>query len=207
MSAVLSSLFLAKEKFIQQEKLSNYDCKRYLEHKFAITNRLNLPTSLDENKICQTEKRQNIVYKIGNMVYQFACQKKDLFLGNKPTRKKYIAFTQLSDVLDLNQPAIALNYIDSLSELPISSEQEPKIVIVNKPIDDSLFRDFYGIVITNYHFDIKGNNKIYGVLYSSVDNQRKERNLVYKKSVIEALAAKYSSWNVLPSSRNFLHSE
>ncbi|WP_208937360.1 hypothetical protein [[Haemophilus] ducreyi] len=57
------------------------------------------------------------------MVYQFACQKKDLFLGNKPTRKKYIAFTQLSDVLDLNQPAIALNYIDSLSELPISSEQ------------------------------------------------------------------------------------
>ncbi len=68
-------------------------------------------------------------------------------------------------------------------------------------IDENLPQDFYGIVITDYLFDIRG-KKMYGVLYSSYDNAREERNLTFRRAVINNLENKYSYWKYLPNSEN-----
>ncbi|MCO4166183.1 hypothetical protein L1M14_01245 [Actinobacillus suis] len=76
-----------------------------------------------------------------------------------------------------------------------------------RDIDETLSQDFYGIIITNHYFDIKGNAKFYGILYSSYDNNREERNITFKKNVVLNLENKYAHWQELPDSRNMLNNE
>lgn len=76
-------------------------------------------------------------------------------------------------------------------------------MIAQNEINENLPEDFYGIVITDYLFDITG-KKMYGTLYSSYDNARKERNLTFKKEVIRQLEAKYSYWRYLANSENMI---
>ncbi|MBS9783528.1 MAG: DUF2572 family protein, partial [Pasteurella sp.] len=74
----------------------------------------------------------------------------------------------------------------------------------DKPINEKLAYNFYGIIITDYFFDITG-KKFYGKLYSSYDNKREERNLSYNKTVIKYIKKNYSTWSYLPHSQNILH--
>ncbi|MBV6547454.1 DUF2572 family protein, partial [Ursidibacter maritimus] len=121
----------------------------------------------------------------------------------KPTKDKYIQVDNILDWLDLERYQSSLHYASSLDELPNSSESEPQIVIMTNDIDERLNQDFYGIIITDHYFDIKG-KKIYGVLYSSYDNFREERNLSYKSSVVNTIEEQFSYWQYLPYSRNLL---
>lgn len=63
----------------------------------------------------------------------------------------------MADYLDLsNVPNQEIYTIHSLAELPSSSEREPKIVLAKNAINENLPQEFYGIVITDYLFDITG---------------------------------------------------
>ena len=90
-----------------------------------------------------------------------------------------------------------------MSELPETTISTPKIVVAKNAIDEKLEKNFYGIIITDYYFDITGSKKIYGVLYSSFDNLREERNLTFSRTVVENIAARYAHWTRLPYSNHF----
>ena len=90
-----------------------------------------------------------------------------------------------------------------MSELPETTISTPKIVVAKNAIDEKLEKNFYGIIITDYYFDITGSKKIYGVLYSSFDNLRKERNLTFSRAVVENIATRYAHWARLPYSNHF----
>ncbi|MEG9544547.1 DUF2572 domain-containing protein [Mannheimia sp. HC-2023] len=203
-SSILAILFLTKEKWISQQNITQFYSEKYLADKYHF---LALYKE-DKNKLCQKLKKDMIIQsdfspqKLNFLQYQFECQFNSLFRDKKPTKEKYIPFVQSSDYLDLaNVPSQEIYTIRTLSELPPSSEDNPKIVIAQNEINENLPQDFYGIVITDYLFDITG-KKMYGALYSSFDNAREERNLTFKKEVISQLEAKYSYWQYLPHSEN-----
>ncbi|MEG9489021.1 DUF2572 family protein [Mannheimia indoligenes] len=203
-SSILAIFFLTKEKWIRQQNITQFYSEKYLADKYYIL----ALYKQDKNKLCQKLKKDMIIQsdfspqKLNFLQYQFECQFNSLFKDKKPSKEKYIPFTQLSDYLDLaNVPAQEIYTIRSLSELPSSSEDNPKIIIAQNEINENLPQDFYGIVITDYLFDITG-KKMYGTLYSSFDNAREERNLTFKKEVIAQLEAKYSYWQYLPHSEN-----
>lgn len=203
-SSILAILFLTKEKWISQQNITQFYSEKYLADKYHF---LALYKE-DKNKLCQKLKKDMIIQsdfspqKLNFLQYQFECQFNSLFRDKKPTKEKYIPFVQSSDYLDLaNVPSQEIYTIRTLSELPPSSEDNPKIVIAQNEINENLPQDFYGIVITDYLFDITG-KKMYGTLYSSFDNAREERNLTFKKEVIAQLEAKYSYWRYLAHSEN-----
>ena len=90
-----------------------------------------------------------------------------------------------------------------MSELPDTTLSTPKIVVAKNAIDEKLEKNFYGVIITDYYFDITGSKKIYGVLYSSFDNLREERNLTFSRAVVENIATHYADWTRLPYSNHF----
>lgn len=200
----LSILFLSKDKFIQQENITYFYTEKYLSDKYHLLSFY----PKDKNNICQSFEKEMITQKdllsknSYFMEYQFYCQFNSLFRDKKPTKDKYVSFSKLEDVLDLsNVKKEDIYFIRSLAELPSSSESDPKIVVAQNEINESLPKNFYGIVITNYLFDITG-KKMYGVLYSSYDNAREERNLTFKYAVVAHLENKYSYWNYLARSEN-----
>lgn len=174
-SSILAILFLTKEKWISQQNITQFYSEKYLADKYHF---LALYKE-DKNKLCQKLKKDMIIQsdfspqKLNFLQYQFECQFNSLFRDKKPTKEKYIPFVQSSDYLDLaNVPSQEIYTIRTLSELPPSSEDNPKIVIAQNEINENLPQDFYGIVITDYLFDITG-KKMYGTLYSSFDNARR----------------------------------
>lgn len=204
--SILSILFVTKDKWINQQNITHFYNEKYLSDKYHF---LSLYQE-DKNQRCQKLQKEKIIQtdlspqKLNFLQYEFECQFNSLFKDKKPTKEKYISFTQLSDYLDLlNVPQREIYRIRALSELPKSREDDPKIVIAQNEINENLPEDFYGIVITDYLFDITG-KKMYGTLYSSYDNARKERNLTFKKEVIRQLEAKYSYWRYLANSENMI---
>lgn len=205
-ASILSILFLSKDKFILQQNMTIFYNEKSVFDKYAF---LSFYPN-DKNHICQKLKKPIISQadltskKHYFLQYQFSCQFNSLFKDKKPTKEKYISFTQLDNYLDLsNVPQQEIHFIRSFADLPPSSESEPKIVIAQNAIDENLPNHFYGIVITDYLFDIKG-KKMYGTLYSSYDNEREERNLTFKKEVLAKLEEKYSYWQYLSRSEHML---
>lgn len=201
LSAALFALFLTKDKFISQERLAINYYQDYLLNKVSLIG-LNKE---EKDDVCKKNKKEKVILKMREDYYQFACKKNNLFSGGKPTKDKYIEFDRLEDVLDLTAEHIEVYHISSLSELPESSEQDPKIVVLKNEIDERLEKTFYGIIITDFYFDFTGRYNIYGVLYSSFDNRREERRLSFRKSVIDNLEEKYSYWRYLSYSRNLFN--
>ncbi|AFU19743.1 DUF2572 family protein [Actinobacillus suis] len=207
-SFVLTIILVTKEKFIQSEIKTQHYQRHYLSEKLSILEKIR-----SKNSNCNLIKPEQLILdriaevkiETEEQKYSFYCIKNSLFVGKKPTKEKYIHFSQLSDVLDISHADII--EIEHLNELPKSSEQDPKIVLVMRDIDETLSQDFYGIIITNHYFDIKGNAKFYGILYSSYDNNREERNITFKKNVVLNLENKYAHWQELPDSRNMLNNE
>lgn len=204
--SLLSVLFLSKDKWISQQNVSTFYAEKYLADK----HKLLAVYPEDKNKICEDQKKEMITQEDLNAIsfyflqYQFSCLFHSLFKDKKPSKEKYISFSDLKEYLDLaNVPSDEIYRIRSFSELPPSSENNPKIVIAQNEINENLPSDFYGIVITDYLFDITG-KKMYGTLYSSFDNAREERNLTFKKEVMANLESKYSYWRYLAGSENLL---
>lgn len=201
-SSIISVIFLAKDNWLHQENISNDYHARYLSEKLSLKDKLN---NLDEK--CQQKFNGNVKdsfkainIKIGNIIFSFICERNKFFL--QESSKKYIQIENIKDWINLDVAEVSS--ISSLSELPPSSEATPKIVITKNDIKERLDNHFYGIIITDYLFDFTGSKKIYGRVYSSYDNEREERNLTYRASVIQNLERQYATWKYLSYSRNIL---
>ncbi|QIM62220.1 hypothetical protein A1D29_02275 [Pasteurellaceae bacterium Orientalotternb1] len=200
---LLAIFFLAKEElFVLYRKTQGYQ-HNYLSYKILIIHHLKENTG----EACQKEKKEQVSYSYNGLMYKFNCKFHSIFKKPKPTKEKYIYFTRLDDVLNISHSFEKIYKIHSLSELPKSSESDPKIVIALNDIDGALQENFYGIIITNYYFDVKGKYKIFGALYSSFNNQREERNLTYRRKVIDNIEQHFSHWEYLENSKNLLEYE
>ncbi|MGX2955926.1 DUF2572 family protein [Ursidibacter arcticus] len=199
---ILAVLFLFQQDILYRSHYTQNSYHQYLNQKYKLLTELQ-KSSNELNNECNKYKKERITKHASNIQYQYSCDFKSIFIQPKPTKDKYIQVDNILNWLDLKTYQSSLHYVSSLDELPDSSENNPQIVIMEKDIDESLKKDFYGIIITDYYFDIKG-RKIYGVLYSSYDNFREERNLTYKRSVVDAIEKQFSYWQYLPNSRNIL---
>lgn len=200
LSGILTLLFFAKENWLKQESVANGYYQKYLSSKMALLKKV------DQDQ-CATYQKQEVTEEVKILPYSYLCEKSSLFIKPKPTREKYIAFDNIENWLDLKKYQSEILYITSLSELPKNSETTPKIVIAKNAIDEKLEDNFYGVVITDYYFDITGSKKIFGVLYSSFDNEREERNLTFRKAVVDNLEKQYFEWHLVPNSKNLLKNE
>lgn len=197
LTGILTLLFFTKENWLKKESVANGYYQKYLSSKMALLNKL-------EQDQCSVQQTQEVTENVKILPYSYLCEKSSLFIKPKPTKDKYIAVDNIAHWLDLKTYQADILYISSLSELPKNSETNPKIVVAKNAIDEKLEDNFYGIVITDYYFDITGNKKIFGVLYSSFDNEREERNLTFRKAVVDNLEKQYSEWHLVPNSKNLL---
>ncbi len=198
-SGLLALLFLSKNVLLDREKLSHYFYQDYLTDKFKLIDQVHL----DENQLCREQQKPVIRFTFKFLDYRFHCENYSIFIQPKPTQDKYIAVDDIRQWLDIDKYHADIVFIRSLKDLPESSESHPKIVIALQEINERLDRDFYGIMITDFYFDITG-RRFYGALYSSYDNAREERNLSYRRAVIDNIEKRFSDWRYLPNSRNLL---
>lgn len=198
LSGLLILIFMAKDDLIHRNKIALSYAKPYLQQKFQLLKY----KRVDYEQRCKEHRQQTVL--IGN--YSFHCRSESIFIKPKPTREKYIQFDNIQALLDIQSYQDQIVYIRSLQELPESSITNPKIVIALNEIDEKLMRDFYGVIITEFHFDITG-RQFYGVLYSSYPNNPKERNLTYLRAVVDNIEQQFSSWSYLPYSKNVLPNE
>ena len=59
---------------------------------------------------------------------------------------------------------------------------------IEERLDEQFLRHYY----YRLPFDITGSKRVYGVLYSTFDNEREERNLTFRRAVVDNLEKKYS---------------
>ncbi|MDH2997736.1 hypothetical protein A1D22_08435 [Pasteurellaceae bacterium LFhippo2] len=203
LSTILTLFFISRDDAMIREKVTQSYYQNYLTEKVQLVQKLNI----DKEAECATQQKEHIEINLNHLSYRFSCMNTTLFLRPKSTRDKYIQVDDIKQWLDLDTYQQAVHYIYSLADLPESSEQDPKIVVALKDIDETLTKNFYGIVATDFYFDIKGSKKIYGVLYSSFDNLREERNLTYRRAVVDNLEKRYSQWHYLPNSQTILSKE
>lgn len=192
---ILATIFLAKNDAISYTQKANAAYHAYLKEKIALVNL----HRQDKNQQCITQQKEIIEIKLNKLDYLFHCQKLTFF-KHKVNSKKYVSLNKFSDELDLKNYQHLIYKINSLLELPDTSINEPKIVLAQNAIDETLTKNFYGIILTEHLFDISGRTKIYGKLYSTFDNEREERNLTYKKEVLEKLEQATTHWQYLPHS-------
>lgn len=201
--SIFSFLFLGKEKlFFYQKQIQKYQLAELPERwQFALDYQQN------NHQLCAMQKQNSVIKSYQHIQYSIHCEFRSLFLQPKPTKEKYIQVENINEWLDLDHYHQFFYPIKTLADLPNSDENDPKIAIALNAIDETLTKNFYGIIITDYLFDIKGKGKIFGTIYSTYNNQREERNLTYRRKVIDNLEEKFSRWEYLPYSRNILANE
>lgn len=198
LSVTLFFLF-HRENLLKNDRAIHQDYQHYLVDKLQ----LNTLIRLDKETTCQQQKKDTISYSMRYFDYSFHCVFHSLF-KRKPTKEKYIQVEQITDWLNIAKYQSAAIYIDTLSALPHSTETNPQIVIATQAISGRLTQDFYGIVITDYPFSFT-DKKIYGTIYSTYkENDSNRRNHSFKRSVIQGLEDKFSSWEFLPNSENII---
>lgn len=196
-------LFLSRSYWLGNERVSQYHYETYLSEKLAILEYI----KLDKDQECNKYQKENISFKLIDLYYGFHCKFETIFIKPKPTKEKYILVDNVYEWLDLEQFSSNIHLVASLSELPESSEDNPKIIRTTQAIDERLTQPFYGIVITEYPFNYT-DKRIYGTIYSSYSgNDPNRRNLSYKKAVIQNIERDNSYWRYLPNSINLLHNE
>lgn len=137
------------------------------------------------------------------ILFQYHCKRHSLFKHKLPT-KKYYDFSNIEDVLDLTQnQQNVFSRVKSFADFPQSSEDSPKIVLAENELEGNLLQPFYGIVITHSKFNLI-NGRMFGVLYSGVDNDGKDRNIKFSKVVVSNLEKSFSYWYKLDHSHNRL---
>lgn len=198
LSAISLVFFTFHTNWFEKENMTQRIYRNYISQRLDMAEKI----KEDPEKQCQNEKQETISYQVGTFYYSFHCQLNSLFVNIKKQNKKFISFENIEDWLDVDRFKSNIYFIRSLSELPISSEIEPKIVRTLQDIDERLTQDFYGIIITDHYFNFT-DKKIYGTVYSSYpSNDPNRRNLSFKSQVIQRLNDKYTEWHYLPSSRN-----
>lgn len=196
-------LFLNRDYWLGNEKVSQNHYSSYLSEKLAILEY----DRLDKEQECNKQQKESIYFKLKNLHYGFHCEFHSIFIQPKPTKEKYILVDNVSNWLDLKTFAHNVHFISALEDLPESSEENPKIVKTTQEISGRLTQPFYGIVITDYPFNYT-DKRIYGTIYSSyAGNDPNRRNLSYKKSIIQNIERDNSIWHYLPNSNNLLHDE
>lgn len=203
LSGIAIVLFLNRDYWISNENISQHHYANYLSEKLSIIKY----DRLDKEQECNKQEKESVYFKLNNLSYSFYCEFDSIFVQPKPTKEKYILVDDINNWLDINQFSSNIHFISSLSDLPESSEENPKIVQTTQPIDERLTQPFYGIVITDYPFNYT-DKRIYGTIYSSyAGNDPNRRNLSYKKTVIQNIERDNSTWHYLPNSNNLLHHE
>lgn len=197
LSILLTFLFITKDDILSEKKITHNYHYQHLNDNYNLISEIRR----DEDIVCSQLKKEKIVFSS----YSFNCIKRSFFV-KKPT-KSYVEYQQISQYLNNDDYKDNIYLIDKLEEFPLTSIDNPKIVKVLDNIDGELPNHFYGIIITDNYFDIKGRYNLYGVLYSSYDNKRKERNISYKKEVIENIENQLSSWSYLAHSKSLLSNE
>lgn len=203
LSSLVIIIFINKEKVLEREIMSHFYFERYINQKAKdyLYIKEDLTQDLDE----KCDDTASSLRKLGE--YNHYCYCRSLFKIKPPSLVKYVSFTNIEDFLDIRNNDNKVYHIKSLSELPESSIENPKVVRALNPINERLLKDFYGIIITDYPFDFRG-RKIYGLLYSSYYNNEKERrNLVNNKKVVNNLHNQCWHWFYLPNSKHYLSNE
>lgn len=203
LSGLLMLIFFSKEQILHYQKVTHNEYYHYLEDRFQLAD---IMKSGNNDEDCQLQKKEEVIKKHKKIKFSFLCRFSSIFLNRKPeTTEKYIAFSNIEDYLDIPTYQDKVFYIRSLKELPPSSIDNPKIVFVLNSIDESLAKDFYGVIITQHYFHIAGKHKkVYGVLYSSYNN--KAVNIIHNKEVVNNLEQQFSHWEYVPHSKSFLNS-
>ncbi|WP_301099773.1 DUF2572 family protein [Otariodibacter sp.] len=199
---IMLFIFLSYDSFLIKDRKRLADYHHYLNDKINLL----MIIADDYDVMCRSSKQPKNHIEFDYIKYEFNCTFKSIFIKPKPTKSKYIQTNNINEWLDLTTYQEHIYYFSSLSELPNSSITNPQIAIATNEIDEKLTKNFYGIIITEYFFDITG-KKIYGVIYSSYDNARKERNLSYKRKVVDNIEQKLSTWYYLSQSKNILSNE
>lgn len=203
LSSIGIILFMSKDYWLGNEKISQNQNAIYLSEKLALLEY----DKLDKSQECNKQKQESVYFKLKNLYYGFHCEFQSIFIKPKPTKEKYILVNDINEWLDLAQFSPNINLVSTLSELPESSEENPKIVKTTQAIDERLTQPFYGIVITEYPFNYT-DKRIYGTIYSSyAGNDPNRRNLSYKRTIIQNIERDNSRWHYLPNSINILHNE
>lgn len=201
LSAILSFFVLFHSTWLSSEKQSQYIYQKYLSDRLSSIEKITQPLPT----ICQHQKKSTISFQWKHYNFHFHCEAKPFFLNLKQQNKKFITFNHIESWLDIPRFEHSIYKIRHLSELPPSSEQDPKIVITLQDIDERLTQDFYGIIITSHYFNFT-DKKIYGTIYSShPQNDPNRRNLSFKRQIIQNLNEKYIEWHYLPNSRSTLN--
>lgn len=197
--ASLSLVFISLDNLQHREHYSLALYNNYLQDKFKLMEKINI----NENSLCDNYKQEEIAFSFKNITYKFYCVKNSIFLDKIPTREKYIVFDFIEDWLDIDHYQNEIIKVSSLSDLPESSMNNPKIVWLTAEINQRLEKDFYGVIITTYPFNFTG-KKIYGVIYANYPAEKDNRNISFKKEVVQNLDKMYSKWRFLNNSRNLI---
>lgn len=196
-------LFMSKDYWLGNENISHNQNAIYLSEKLALLEYQKLDKELE----CDKQKQASVNLQIKHLYYGFHCEFRSIFIKPKPTKEKYILVDNINEWLDLESFSANVYVISSLSELPSSSEENPKIVRTSQAINERLTQPFYGIVITDHPFNYT-DKRIYGTIYSSyAGNDPNRRNLSYKRTIIQNIERDNSRWHYLPNSINILHNE
>lgn len=212
LSGLLAFLFLSKDRWLSQEKISRYDYERYLTAKWAL-----VPHLTEEVKAYTPKCRAANVGKIGKhlessplvlqqadtLAFRIYCQFHSFFLKGKPT-KKSVETADYSTYL--NEEIVNTNKLEiaDLAQLPANSVDTPKIVVFTQDVEGKLNADFYGIIITTHRLQLKHGAKFYGTLYSPHAEDGKSRYITHSAESMAHLEKQHSAWYYQPQSRNLL---
>jgi hypothetical protein len=196
LSSILATLLLGWDKVehYHQADISQY--QTYLSSKFHIGK----ISQYQLQQQCQNEKKEQNYIVSAKLKLAADCLRYSIFPQTMPA-SKYLKVDNLNDRLDLTRFEQDFIKIETLDELPQTSAEYPKIVLASAPINARLLKDFYGVIATDYEFNVT-DKKIYGVLISSYDNSTmgQKRNLTFKRDILNRLEELHSEWEFLPNS-------
>lgn len=212
LSGLLAFVFLSKDHWLSQEKISRYDYQRYLNAKWALAPRLTEEDktytpkcrAANEGKLGKhLESTPLVLQKADALSFGIYCQFHSFFLKGRPTKKS----VETADyAVYLNEEIVNTNKLEiaDLAHLPVNSADTPKIVVFTQDVEGKLNADFYGIIITTHRLQLKHGAKFYGTLYSPHTEDGKSRYITHSAQAMANLEKQHSAWHYQPQSRNLL---
>lgn len=187
-----------QEHWLTHNQALSAQWKQYLARQMSL---VSPPTITMRDQLCQAAKASPVQQE----GYQFECEQRgSLFVQLPRLREKYIRFTDISAVLNVDEFAEHIHFIRRLDELPSSTREAPKVVRALNAIKGRLRRPFYGIVITDYPFDVT-DRQIVGFLYSSYENLNYDEDVRWNRMVFNNLQRQFSLWQTVPYSLQYAY--
>lgn len=212
LSGLLAFMFLSKDHWLSQEKISRYDYQRYLTAKWALVPHLTEEAEAYTQK-CRPANAEKVskhlesallvIQNADALSFRLYCQFHSFFLKGKPTKKS----VETADyAVYLNEEMVNRHKLEiaDLAQLPANSADTPKIVVFTQDVEGKLNADFYGIIITTHRLQLKHGAKFYGTLYSPHTEDGKSRYITHSAQAMANLEKQHSAWHYQPQSRNLL---